>query len=318
MTVYAFQFYGFTVQKINASAYFGGADTHFFTDNFVLVSNGHIVKVRIFRAPQNRVLNLESNGFTRAYLLFLAQKAYNCLGSVKQCESNGSVKGGLDSVIHNVTRGARQKIDVAENTRKAQFVLVLEIGAHAPLKHQNVQLVFAVGKIIRHVELRLTVRNLRKSDETVVDVKIEAGIHPFEIKVILLIGFFKVEFFAIMICRVLIGDVRRIVRERIVDVGILKMVVAVVLHAAGNVDFRIHFFKIEVVFYVKNAFVILNLPLAVKVGKPAALLPVGKSVLARLERYVIRARIQYAHKAALFIILFKHFPYSFLSELFIL
>lgn len=114
-----------------------------------------------------------------------------------------------------------------------------------------------------------------------------------------------------MIGRIYIGHVRRIIRERIIDVCILKMVVTVILYASGNVDFRIRFFKIEVVFYVKNAFVILDLPLAVKVGKPAAFLSVGKSVLARLERYVIRARIRYAHNTALFIILLKHLPYSF-------
>ena len=109
---------------------------------------------------------------------------------------------------------AFKKVDVAENTRKTPFILIFEITARTPFLHDDVQTVFPLDGEIGDIEFAQPMRNL-----------------------LTLAVMRKIA--AIMIRGVLYGNARRIVRKRITDVRILKMIVTVILYARRHV----HFFR---------------------------------------------------------------------------
>jgi len=307
MTVHAHEFYGLVVEKVHAVLDFGRADTHFFADKLAAVFDKHIVKVRIFRAPKTRVFYFERSRFALPDRLFLAEESNRSGLAVKERERNRAVERGSDLIVNDVTLGASENIRVAENTGEAQFVLILEVRAHAPFQHEHVDLVVAAFDKIGRVELGLTVRDLREADELVVYIKIKARVHALEIDVVTL-AFFLGDLYEslIMIGRVDIRHVRRIVRERIVHVRVLKMIVTVVLHARRHFDFRRGRSLIKVVRHGQGAVVLLYRPLAVEVDETVAFLSATERVLGFSERNVVATRVQSVHCSRLLVVLFKH------------
>ena len=133
---------------------------------------------------------------------------------------------------------AFKKINVAENARKTPLILIFEITARTPFLHDDVQTVFPLDGEISDIEFAQPMRNLRKADKAAVDIYVKTRIYSLKDEIQLTLAVMR-KIAAIMIRGVLYGNARRIVRKRITDVRILKMIVTVILYARRHV----HFFR---------------------------------------------------------------------------
>ena len=150
-------------------------------------------------------------------------------------------------------------------------------------------------------------RNLRKTCELVVDVQVKARVDALEIEVIAFALRLLYRYFAlIMVAGIDVGNVGRVVRERVIYVGVLKTVVAVVLHARRHLDFVVGRGLIEVVRNRQGAVVFRYRPLAVEVDESAALFSATERVFFIPERNIVAARVEYADDRRLLVVLFKH------------
>ena len=120
-----------------------------------------------------------------------------------------------------------------------------------------------------------------------------------------------------MIRRIFRWHVRRVKRERVADICILKIIVPVILHAGRNGDFLFALFRPEPV-GCRYAFVRLDFPRAVQREKTFAFLSVVRLFRTLFKRYVICTRRLDAYRLICFVIFFQHIFYSFAnSKLFI-
>ena len=132
----------------------------------------------------------------------------------------------LNSVFRTV-----QKIDIAENAAHTEFVLILKIASVTPFHHQNSQRIFALAEQLGHVKLTGGMGNLTVAHKATVHPHIKAGVHTLEIQVslrsfrVLLIG--KIP--DISAAGVHHRNIGWIHRERITDIRVLVMVIAVIL-----------------------------------------------------------------------------------------
>ena len=76
-----------------------------------------------------------------------------------------------------------QKIDLTEQTRETELVLILKIRAVAPFQHHHGNRVGACLQVGCHVKFAGHMADLAVSDEGVVDKEIKAGIHTLKIEV---------------------------------------------------------------------------------------------------------------------------------------
>ena len=146
-------------------------------------------------------------------------------------------RGGGDVVEQDGGRAA-QEVDVAEDAAGAELVLVLQVGAVAPLEHQNGQAVGAGTDEPGHIELRGGVGDLAIADVGAVEPHVEAGVHTLKGQVGA--GGRRVrgvlEVADVGAAGVVLGDVGRVEGDGVADVGVLVVVVAQVLPGTGHLN----------------------------------------------------------------------------------
>ena len=135
---------------------------------------------------------------------------------------------------------AREQIDLADETRGTNFVLVLEVGTVAPFEHEDLHAVLACYEKIIDGNLGGHVRHLAICRKFAVDVKIEAGINSLKHHINFLACqnvTVNLEGALVKTARVIDGHVRRIYGNGIIDVDIVGCIISAVeriLPAHGN------------------------------------------------------------------------------------
>ena len=132
--------------------------------------------------------------------------------------------------------GTRQNIHIPEDTREAEFILVLQITSVAPFEDEHGQKVFALLEKIRDIEFRSIVRYLAVADVGSVEPHVEAGVHSLKVQEgerrFGIAG--PLEAVQIGPAGIILRDIGRIEGEGIAGVGVLVTVVTAHLPAEGH------------------------------------------------------------------------------------
>ncbi len=232
-------------------------DAHAVGDDLVIGLDGERVQVRALRAPQVRRGDVEAHPVR--VLLVPGGRFERCGGDrgtrgirdddrgrrraseERRADAHARAQWpqcGSREVVEDGRVRALQEIDIADDSARAELVLILEIGADAPLEDEDGEPIRAAHEVVRHVELARRVRDLAVADVAAVQPHVVARIdaleaqeHPRRVRV----GC-KVEVEDVRPTRVLAGDVRRVERDRVADVRVLMRVVPEVLPGAGHRD----------------------------------------------------------------------------------
>ena len=160
---------------------------------------------------------------------------------VTQADSNpcgAAVDVGGDEIVLNALFRAVQQVDITENAVHAEHILIFHVAAIAPFQYEHGQMVGTVLQKLSHIKLAGGMSHLTAPDKLTVEPDIEAGGNALKVqKCTRGSGIFLVsEVVEVSAAGVLFGNIRRISGERIADVGVLVVVVAVVLPHAGDRD----------------------------------------------------------------------------------
>ena len=199
---------------------------------------------------------------------------------------------------------AHKQIHTAKNSRKAEFILTLQVTSRAPFQYYNVQRILPRANILRNVELAHGIRYLTVSYLFAIDENIKEAVHALEVEIVFLRRVFYLELAAVMECRILHADIRRVYRKRIARIDILNTVVPVHLYARRYGNFFGEFF---VHLYARNIFVRLKSPLSVQRNKSVAFRPIQDAVrkgkLLRLaKRDIVTARRLFTYAFVCFVL----------------
>ena len=145
---------------------------------------------------------------------------------------------GGDEIVLDALFRAVQQVDITENAVHAEHILIFHVTAIAPFQHEDRQMVGAVLQKLRYIELACGMGNLTVPDKLTVEPDIEAGGNALEVQKCTRGGgiFLVSEVVEVSAAGVLFRNIRWISGERIADVGVLVVVVAVVLPHAGDRD----------------------------------------------------------------------------------
>ena len=160
---------------------------------------------------------------------------------VTQADSNpcgAAVDVGGDEIVLDALLRAVQQVDITENAVHAEHILIFHVTAIAPFQHEDRQMVGAVLQKLRYIELACGMGDLTVPDKLTVEPDIEAGGNALEVQKCTRGGgiFLVSEVVEVSAAGVLFRNIRWISGERIADVGVLVVVVAVVLPHAGDRD----------------------------------------------------------------------------------
>ena len=128
--------------------------------------------------------------------------------------------------VGNSRLGAGKNIHIAENSRCTVHILVLEIGAVAPLHNKHLQVVLTFGEKWCDIKLGDHMADLTVTDKFVIYEEVEAGVHALENEDMLTRLAVKVEFAVVKTRGIFLGYIRRILREGVVDIRVLRGVIA--------------------------------------------------------------------------------------------
>ncbi len=153
----------------------------------------------------------------------------------------GRVEFGTNIYIGDVHGVAQKQVDLAENARPAELVLVLQIRPVAPLEHKNLYGILARMEVLCDLELACHVADLAVAHKRPVDVEVEAGIHALEVEVE---GFFhhggvNLQGAGVESAGILLGNKGRVKGDGIEDIDVVRGVVSSPLHGlprAGDVQ----------------------------------------------------------------------------------
>ena len=144
--------------------------------------------------------------------------------------------------IHDVDGVAEEEEDLAEDARPAVLVLILQVGAVAPLQNQNLDKVLPRMEILADLKLRGHVADLAVAHELPIDEEVEAGVHALKVEVDglpLQHGGVKLDRTAVEAAGVIVGDEGRVYGDGVGHVDVVGCIVAPTQHGlpgAGDVD----------------------------------------------------------------------------------
>ena len=126
---------------------------------------------------------------------------------------------------------AGKEVDLAEDTREAEFILILKIRAVAPFEHKHFKCIFACAKVFGYIDLAGHMADLTVCREIVVYKKIEAGVNALKIYVNLSVTkliFVHQEASHIKSATVSVSRYkRRLNGKGIIDVGVIRCIISV-------------------------------------------------------------------------------------------
>ncbi len=122
---------------------------------------------------------------------------------------------------------AVEDIYIPEDSRHAELVLIFQVASVAPFENQYSNFVFSGLHKRRYIKFRCHVGNLTVSHEFTINPEIKTGINAFKIQVLgkVFLIFIKSKGAEIQSTGVVMGNVRRIIREGIAGIGILMAVI---------------------------------------------------------------------------------------------
>ena len=213
------------------------------------------VKVRLLCVPENRILHsndclirisgiaavsFRQDGADQFTFSAVDRDAGRCWQiSVAQpdvdlCIAMGKNSG--DEIILNALFGTAEKIHITEDTVHAEHILIFHIAAVTPFQNQNGQMIGAVVEQTGYIELAARVGNLTVPHIIAVEPDIKAGSNALKVQkrtgrnFILMID----KITDVRTTGIVFRNIRRVCRERITDICILVMVVAVILPDARH------------------------------------------------------------------------------------
>ncbi len=130
-----------------------------------------------------------------------------------------------------------QQINITEDTTHTEFILVFQIASVAPFQNEDRQFIFPLPNRLAHIKFAGGMGYLAITDIIPIQPYIKAGIHTFKIQICFRRILFLpvIKFIDISTTRIIPGNIRRIKRKRIADVGILVGVVSGHLPDPGNI-----------------------------------------------------------------------------------
>ena len=143
--------------------------------------------------------------------------------------------------IDDVYRVAEKQINLSEDAGKTEFVLILDIGSVAPFEHKHLDGVGTLVQVLVDKKFACHVTDLAVPDKTVVDEKIEAGVHTLKVQINgLFQHFFRHREVAdIKPAGIVVRHVGRIQRKGHIHIGVVGCVIAAAeqgLPGTRNVD----------------------------------------------------------------------------------
>ena len=241
---------------------FQRTEADFFVNFFLAALNQHGVQIGDFRAPEPRIFDekfFRRSGLHKFLFVFERYEALAARKILKRKNPAVSALFRFQEVIFHRVFVAIKHVHASENARKPPLILIFEVGRSVPFQNDHVQRVFAFFRR-GQIEFGKAVGNLRISEQPAVQKHVKRRIHPFEHEARFFAVVFDVHRATIVERGNIFIDIRRIEREGVPHVGVLRRVVAFHLHAGRHFDFVGQFF-FEVALF--DSCVRFQLPLAV-------------------------------------------------------
>ena len=166
MAVDAARLHRLAVQQHHAVAHLDAARAEGQRDVLLAVFKAEVIQVRGLARPEGGIAEDEGDGLAVAARPGAAVRAGGGAEARGRVLLQHAVKGhGEDrraEVVRKLTADrdvahaaavAEEQIDLAEDARRAEHVLILKVGAGGILDNQHAQLVFAAFQLVGHAEL---------------------------------------------------------------------------------------------------------------------------------------------------------------------
>ena len=181
-----------------------------------------------------------------------------------------------DPDIADLHLGHCQQIDIAEDSAEPPHVLVFHVGAIRPLHHLDGDGVAAGPDAIGDIELGRDAAALGEADLFTIDPEIKGGIDTLEADkdLFAIPSLVDPEIAAVAASWVFGGDAGWIDRERVLDVRVVRMAVALELPVARDGDVcprrDVECLLKEALGYLGHGGGVMELPLAIEAGEPGS------------------------------------------------
>ena len=226
------------------------AQAHLLGDALLRRAQEQRVLGRRFRIPQHRGFHREGHfiafggGFRQKSAVRPVQPGRHRRGVFGHQLHTDGRRGqvlrhiGVHKEITDMGRRTLQQVHIPENTAHAQLVLVLQVGAVAPLQHQHRQSVVPFREQLGDVELAGGMGNLAVPGEQAVHPQVEAGVHALKVQVGAQPGRpgRQSEVPAVQSAGVILRHIGRVIGDRVLHVGVVVVIVALGLPTGGHLD----------------------------------------------------------------------------------
>ena len=287
------------VELQNAAADADLAESRSLADDLVVGLYRHTVEIRSLRGPQLYVIHAAPERLAvlgcslTELVLTVVQRDSRTAAADGHGENTVfvyAVGHGGDVVVCNALFRAGQHVDITEDAGQPELVLIFEIRSVAPFEHSGGYIVFSLAKQVGNIELRGVVGNLRVSRKRAVHKQVQTAVHSLKAEYashsVRLVDIAP----AIDAHRIVVRNIRRVIRYGVADVRVLRLVVAVKLPVRRNRYCLAAPLRIERVVRVDYAVAVCEIPVPVKELQPGRLPPVGKGILPLGKRDKITVR----------------------------
>ena len=303
MTVDTAELDGATVQENHVVLDVDRTEANTVGNDFIRSFQQQSVQVGLLRIPEGGILNgedclmgvsaaVEGLNCAGANSLFcciqqldLGRNEFAVIGKTNADSSFFLIQQCGGEVIADAVLRTLQDVYIAENTGGTELVLVFQVAAITPLQDHDGQSVLTFPDGFGDIKLGCGMRYFAVAQEGAIQPDIQTGVNALKVQICLgriCVGFID-EIIEISAAGVLIGNVGRVCRERIPDVGVLMLVITVVLPDTGNRDGipsgSIIVFFVELIFEVMDAFTVLEFPVVVQQLEAVRVLPVFNQVV---------------------------------------
>ena len=248
MTVYAPHLNRCTVQIDNRVFYLNFSKSDFFPYTFLPTDNFNRIQVWCLRIPKLRIryiqftvptvrlsLRTQSTAGIKYTNIRFLHTACALPGKCNRSAKSIFVRLRHDPIVPDMVFRAGQKIDISENSRHSQFVLIFQIRSVTPFQHQHCQNIFPIYDVFCDIKLAGCMRYLTISHKHTVHPYVKTGIYPLKVQIDCFIRFFiHPKNFFICPAGIFCRNVWRLIRYRIFLIDILMTVNSIILPTGRN------------------------------------------------------------------------------------
>ena len=211
-----------------------GTQTGMEGQNFSIPLQLHPVEERLLRIPEHRLFGSVGKGIGE---ILFTQKCFSGIdpgfGGAVDLQGDGLVIGDHFHV-RDVALRPLQDVHIPENAVHPEKVLVLQIAAAAPFQHLDPDGVGAGMDVGGDVEFSRQMAALGEAYLLSVDIQEGTGGHTFKDEVDLAPDFFQLKLALVNTAGVVIGHIGDVHGIRVIDIGIVGILIAVELPAGGH------------------------------------------------------------------------------------